>query len=151
MARETNKSSENGRGRLARMRGAITRSARKLTAKFRRGRGAETLEAQPQQREAASANPARAIGSPTRRRPQTDVPMDVITNAYTPTQTSLKGPFRANGDDRHRDQEMADGYSDDRWNDEDRITNKSGDPRIGTHRRSYEPGEDRAGRNQGGR
>ena len=30
---------------------------------------------------------------------------------------------------------------DERWNDEDHFTNRSGDPRIGTHRRSYEPGE----------
>ena len=33
------------------------------------------------------------------------------------------------------------GVSDERWNDEDRLTNKSGDPRIGTHRRTYEPAE----------
>lgn len=151
MARETNRSSENGRGRLAQMRGAISRSARKLTAKFRRGGAESAMGSQPQTREATSAATAGSMGSPTRRRPQTDIPMDVITNAYTPTQTSLKGPFRANGDDQHRDQEMADGYSDERWSDEDRITNKSGDPRIGTHRRSYEPGENRTGRNEGGR
>ncbi len=33
---------------------------------------------------------------------------------------------------------------DERWNDEDLFTNKSGDPRIGTHRRTYEPAETRA-------
>ena len=34
------------------------------------------------------------------------------------------------------------GFADERFNDEDRFTtNKSGDPRIGTHRRKYEPGE----------
>ena len=33
--------------------------------------------------------------------------------------------------------------SDDRWNDEDHFTNKSGDPRIGTRRRTYEANEDR--------
>ena len=37
------------------------------------------------------------------------------------------------------------GVSDERWNDEDRFTNKSGDPRIGTHRRTYEPAEPNAG------
>jgi hypothetical protein len=40
-----------------------------------------------------------------------------------------------------RDQESALGVADERWNDEDRLTNKSGDPRIGTHGRTYEPGE----------
>lgn len=72
-----------------------------------------------------------------------DIPMKQIEEAYTPTQTSLKGPFRASGADRQRDQEFAGGYADSRWNDEDRLTNKSGDPRIGTHGRTYEPGEQR--------
>lgn len=76
-----------------------------------------------------------------RTKRQTDIPLDRIENAYTPTQTSLKSGFRITGTDRSRDQEFADGYADDRWNDEDRITNKSGDPRIGTHGRTYEPGE----------
>ena len=73
-----------------------------------------------------------------------DIPMDRIANTYTPTQTSLKAPFRASGGGRGRDQEYARGDGDDRWADEDRFTNKSGDPRIGTHGRVYEPGEARA-------
>jgi hypothetical protein len=72
-----------------------------------------------------------------------DIPMDRIANTYTPTQTSLKAPFRASGGGRGRDQEYARGDGDDRWADEDRFTNKSGDPRIGTHGRVYEPGEAR--------
>ena len=74
---------------------------------------------------------------------QTDIPLNPIDEAYVPTPTSLKGPFRTSGADRERDQEFANGVGDDRWNDEDRITNKSGDPRIGTHGRTYEPGEKR--------
>jgi hypothetical protein len=74
-------------------------------------------------------------------RRDTDIPFDRIEQTYTPTQTSLKGPFRASGADRGRDQELAEGVADDRWKDEDRFTNKSGDPRIGTHGRTYEPGE----------
>jgi hypothetical protein len=73
---------------------------------------------------------------------QSDIPMDIITNAYTPG-TSTKAGFRSNGNDHHRDQEFALGTADDRWNDEDLLTNKSGDPRIGTHGRTYEPGEAR--------
>ena len=101
------------------------------------------MEAQPR-----AARPAAARPQARPKRPQTDVPLDLISNAYSPTQTSLKGPFRATGDDHHRDQELAEGYADERWNDEDRLTNKSGDPRIGTHGRSYEPGENRTGRNR---
>jgi hypothetical protein len=74
--------------------------------------------------------------------------MDVLAGTHTVQQTSVKTSFRSDGDDRHRDQEFAGGFADERWNDEDRFTNKSGDPRIGTHGRTYEPGEDRPGRNQ---
>ena len=57
---------------------------------------------------------------------------------YTPTQTSLKASFRTTGEDQQRDQEFVAGYTDERWNEEDRLTNKSGDPRIGTHGQRYE-------------
>jgi hypothetical protein len=60
---------------------------------------------------------------------------------YTPPLTSSKASFRSDGADHERDQELAMGVADERWNDEDRYTNKSGDPRIGTHRRTYEPAE----------
>ena len=133
---ETKKSS-----RLAQMRGAVARTARTLTSRFHRGKSEEPMRTQ-----AASA-PA-AIGHERPRRPQTDVPFDLISNVYSPTQTSLKGPFRADGDDHQRDQELANGYADERWSAEDRFTNKSGDPRIGTHGRSYEPGEHRTRRNR---
>jgi hypothetical protein len=87
----------------------------------------------------------RAASEPQRqarpRRTESDIPLDRIEGAYTPTQTSLKTSFRADGADRQRDQEFANGYADERWNDEDQFTNKSGDPRIGTHGRAYEPGE----------
>ena len=69
--------------------------------------------------------------------------MDVITGHYTPPFTGGKAGFRSDGADHQSDQEFAYGVSDERWNDEDRLTNKSGDPRIGTHRRTYEPGEAR--------
>jgi hypothetical protein len=81
----------------------------------------------------------KATARPLRR--ETDIPFDRIEHAYTPTQMSLKASFRASGADQQRDQEFARGVDDDRWSDEDRFTNKSGDPRIGTHGRKYEPGE----------
>ena len=112
--------------------GHFRRAASAITRLFRRGRHAASRK-----QEDSSVRHAR----PAHR--QTDIPIDQIEEAYIPTQTSLKGPFRASGDERQRDQEHGRGISDDRWNDEDRITNKSGDPRIGTHGRTYEPGEKR--------
>ena len=76
---------------------------------------------------------------PTRR--ESDIPFEQLDRSYSPAQTSLKGPFRASGAEQLRDQEFARGAGHERWNDEDHYTNKSGDPRIGTHRRSYETGE----------
>lgn len=126
-------------GRIARMRSAIMRNARRLGTKIRHPRHEPVAaEAAPQQSAAKRREPMRA-SRPVNR--PTDVPLDLISSTYTPTQTSLKGPFRADGSDQARDQELAGGFADERWNDEDRITNKSGDPRIGTHRRTYEPGE----------
>lgn len=90
-------------------------------------------QAQPHTRAASQARPVQR---------QTDIPMPIIDATYTPPQTSLKAGFRADGSDLHRDQELLPENTDERWNDEDRLTNKSGNPRIGTHGRTYEPGED---------
>ncbi|HUP48953.1 MAG TPA: hypothetical protein VNA04_09225 [Thermoanaerobaculia bacterium] len=99
-------------------------------------------------REAQAADVPRAAregnGSPERRpRRRADIPLDQLAGTYTPTQTSLKAGFRSSGEDRLRDQEFARGLADERWSEEDRYTNKSGDPRIGTHGRTYEPGENK--------
>lgn len=92
-------------------------------------------DARPRKEERTSAP------RPTQR--QTDIPLDIIGQAYMPPATSSKASFRSDGSDHQSDQEIS-AIADDRWNDEDRFTNKSGDPRIGTHRRSYEPGESRS-------
>jgi hypothetical protein len=92
----------------------------------------------------AAPKPARPRSAPKQAaRPpkrEPDIPLDRIERAYTP-KTSVKAGFRKDGSDQQRDQEFAGGVDDDRWKDEDRITNKSGDPRIGTHGRTYEPAE----------
>jgi hypothetical protein len=72
---------------------------------------------------------------------ETRIARAVLNRTYTPHQTSVKVPFRASGEERERDQELAGSIADERFNDEDHFTNKSGDPRIGTHHRKYEPGE----------
>ncbi len=92
----------------------------------------------------SAAETAGSRGRATRR--PSDIPLDQIANEYVPPQTSLKGSFRTDGSDRQRDQEYA-GVDDDRWADEDRLTNRSGDPRIGTHGRSYEAAERNRSRN----
>ena len=113
---------------------AIKRTAKKLTSRVHHKKEA-AAPPKPAQRKRAPAKAAR----PTRRR--ADIPLDVLNRTYTPHQTSLKASFRSSGSERQRDQELAGGFADERFNDEDRITNKTGDPRIGTHRRKYEPGE----------
>jgi hypothetical protein len=100
----------------------------------------EAREAAPQPR-TSRTSPARSSGAARVTRRETDVPRS-LDRAYTPPVTSSKAGFRSDGADHQSDQELS-AIADDRWNDEDRFTNKSGDPRIGTHRRSYEPGESR--------
>lgn len=85
----------------------------------------------------SAAPPPRAV-----RRPS-DIGVDVLSRTYTPPQASGKAGFRSDGADHQRDQDFARGTTDTDWNDEDRLTNKSNDPRIGTHGRTYEPGESR--------
>ena len=78
---------------------------------------------------------------PVRR--EADIPLDLLEREYTPPVTSSKASFRSDGSDHELDQEFAYELAGDRWNDEDRYTNKSGDPRIGTHGRKSEPDEAR--------
>jgi len=139
MARRENKMST-----VKRAGTAIARTAKKLSSKLRprRRRKAETEEpvmARAATRETPKVKTSRAVPRPAARatKRQADVPLEAVANTYTPKQTSIKTPFRANGADHQRDQEPIG----DRWNDEDHYTNKSGDPRIGTHGRAYEPGE----------
>ena len=116
--------------------GAIARTARKLTSKLN-----------PRKRLAAKKNEPAVLepkASPAARTPrrQTDVPFDLIADTYSPRQTSLKTSFRSDGADQQRDQEMPIGAGN-FFEDEDHYTNRSGDSRIGTRGRTYEPGEQR--------
>ena len=124
--------------------GPVQRVASAVKRLFSRGaddtRMAQTSTSSeaPEQRLPASSETAKP-GRVTRR--EADIPLDVIAATYTPPFTGGKAGFRSDGNDHQNDQEFAYGAADERWNDEDRLTNKSGDPRIGTHRRTYEPGE----------
>ena len=112
---------------------AVSSAKRKLTRKKSVTKAAAPVKA------AATRTPAKRASRPARR--ETDIPMEAIEREYTP-KTSVKTGFRFDGREQQKGQNIAD-MADDRWNDEDRVTNKSGDPRIGTHRRTYEPGEAR--------
>jgi hypothetical protein len=134
-----NQQNANEEGAFQRVTGAVKRL-------FGRGRSSEKRTAEPAPG-AAAPRQSRPKADHAQARPakrETDIPLDVIGNAYTPQATSSKSGFRSDGADHQRDQEFSRGVADDRWNDEDHFTNKSGDPRIGTHRRTYEPGENRA-------
>jgi hypothetical protein len=127
--------------------GALQRVASAVRRMFARG----SEESDIQQTMSAAPAPAKAstpAASTRSTRRETDIPMDVLDRTYTPPFTGGKAGFRSDGADHGNDQEFAYGVSDERWNDEDRLTNKSGDPRIGTHRRTYEPGESRIGSNE---
>ena len=92
----------------------------------------------------ARTPPASAKPAPRSAKRTPDIEFGDLAKNYTPAHTSLKSSFREAGVARTEDQDMAGGFSDERWNDEDHFTNKSGDPRIGTHGRTYEPDEEPA-------
>ena len=122
--------------------GRLRRAAEAVRRVFSRGRSAdETAEplsatpAQPQRPRTIEQQAARPV------RRETDIPLDLIEREYTPPVTSSKASFRSDGSDHEKDQEI---IAENVWKDEDHYTNKSGDPRIGTHRRTFEANETRA-------
>ncbi|HEX8152518.1 MAG TPA: hypothetical protein VF698_05305 [Thermoanaerobaculia bacterium] len=137
------KSAEKNDGALRRaatsVAGALSRIARRVRGNRENESVSFTTQSSESPREpmkaAEPATPARTVHR------ESDIGLDVLSRTYTPAATSGKAGFRSNGADHQSDQEFAIGFSDERWNDEDRLTNKSGDPRIGTHGRTYEPGE----------
>ena len=133
------KAEKKSRG-LARLREAASAVKRVFTRGRRSEKTAEPVSvatAQPQRASQGEARTARTV------RRETDIPLDVLEQAYNPPRTSSKAGFRSDGADRHKDQELSRGVADADWNDEDHYTNKSGDPRIGTHGRTYEASESR--------
>ena len=131
------KAEATGTGRLHRAANAVKRLfGRKQAASA----GQPAMDTAPRQSASGAATTSPAVRAPRR---QTDIPLDVLDRAYTPPNTSSKASFRSDGADHEGDQDFARGITDSRWNDEDRLTNKSGDPRIGTRGRTYEPGEAR--------
>jgi hypothetical protein len=118
--------------------GGLGRLVKRIFSRHHEADEPAAAEAAP----ARSAAPRTAESGTTRTvRRQTDIPLDVLDRSYTPPATSSKSSFRSDGADHHQDQEFSRGVADAGWNDEDHFTNKSGDPRIGTRRRSYEPNE----------
>ena len=134
MARKSELQSK-GVGRLRKAANAV----KSVVSRGRRESSPSTIEAAPA---AATRKASPKASRPARR--EADIPMGLLDRAYTPPATSSKASFRSDGSDHQQDQELTPGNANERWNDEDHYTNKSGDPRIGTHRRTYEPGETRA-------
>lgn len=140
MARRTDSSPKKALSRAA---GGVKRTAKKVSAKLHRKKVEAAAPVEDSRARLSNRKTAKTAQPARKRRPQTDIPIDTLNQMYTPQQTSLKAGFRADGADRQRDQDFERGVANDRWNNEDRLTNKSGDPRIGTHGRTYEPGESR--------
>ena len=135
-----------GRERSLKHAGPLRRAAKAVGRLFGRGR-TDRSAAEVNESYEAPSSPQRKQQAPQTARParrEADIPLDVLDRTYTPPVTSSKASFRSDGSDRQRDQEMLPATVDERFLAEDRYTNKSGDPRIGTHGRTYEPGEDRA-------
>ena len=111
---------------------AAARTAPKLTTKTNpRKRAAKVKKAPEPPATKPKTNPPTARA--TRR--TSDVPLDLMIDAYVPKQTNMKTSFRSDGADQQNDQELSPGAVD-RFRDEDHYTNKSGDDRIGTHGRT---------------
>lgn len=125
------------KGVVARTAARVGKAIRSVTAKVR-----PAAKAKAGTTKSRTAKPAPKAARATRR--DSDIPMDRIAETYTPEHTSVKSGMRGNGAGSRTDKNVGSGIDDDRWNDEDVLTNKSGDPRIGTHGRTYEPGEARA-------
>lgn len=128
---------------------AIAKTTRKLTTKLRpHKRVAKAKKAPEPQVAKAKKAPEPQVAKP-KRNPSpvthttqrtSDVPLDLLIDAYVPSQTGMKSSFRSDGADQQNDQEISPGATD-RFLDEDHFTNKSGDARIGTHGRTSVPGE----------
>ena len=126
---------ENGKSRKKSMLRRATSAVKRL---FLRGRFLDD-SAPEQVQQTQPRKPKPQLKAATYPKRETDIPLDLIERAYIPPMTSSKASFRSDGNDHQLDQEFAFGHVDNEWNDEDRYTNKSGDPRIGTHHRSNEP------------
>lgn len=124
--------------------GQLRKAASAVKRVLTRGRKSEKT-AEHERSAAAEPRRTRIAVPPTSRpvRRESDIPLDVLDRVYTPPLTSSKASFRSDGMDHHQDQDFLRGFSAADWNDEDHYTNKSGDPRIGTHRRKHEAGEPR--------
>src|SRR5437763_4691488 len=134
------KNDEHDRSALKRAASTVSGAIKRVAHRFARHRNEE---AQPDIAMAQPSRRKRPAGQGRLTKRDTDIPISTLDATYTPPQTSLKTSFRADGEDQERDQEFTYGVANDGFNDEDRFTNKSGDPRIGTHGRTYEPDEAR--------
>lgn len=118
---------------------AIAKTTQKLATKLNPRKRAAKSKTTP---EPAAAKPKRNPPAARAIQRTSDVPLDLLTDAYVPKQISMKSSFRSDGVDQQNDQEISLGTVD-RFRDEDHFTNKSGDVRIGTHGRTGIPNEAR--------
>jgi hypothetical protein len=123
--------------------GVIARTARKLAAKIDPRKHTKVAAAPKKTAKIATAKPKVPAAKARATKLESDIPIDLLAQAYAPSQTSIKTSFRSDGADHQSDQEIPFSGGG-RFENEDHFTNKSGDARIGTRGRTYEPGEQRA-------
>jgi hypothetical protein len=120
----------------------VTKAVAKATEKIKK-----TVAKAKASRSAAKAAPAkRPAARPAPSAPRPRKPLGGIADSafqgddYEPQQTSTHAPFRnTSGGERSIDEQLpAEMTTNEQFSDEDHYTNHSGDPRIGTHNRSYE-------------
>jgi len=139
MIKRQSQSTTQERGRVRRLVSRMTTTVGRMF--HRRSRDEEWTPSEPEQPassiQAESAPRARAV------KRESDVPLDTIAQLYTPSQSGMKTGFRSDGRDRQSDSELAIGSVRDDFNEEDAFTNKTNDPRIGTHRRNHDERDQR--------
>ncbi|MEO8218841.1 MAG: hypothetical protein ABI718_17335, partial [Acidobacteriota bacterium] len=129
-------------GTVATVARVIRETARRVTTSIKETVGGKSGKSGSKKVRAASAKPASSPAGPktgktTRVQRASDIDPADLADA-TPSQQSAKGSMDERGSWSAREEDVV-AESGAKFADEDHFTNHTGDPRIGTHGRKYEP------------
>lgn len=132
-ASKTTTSKKSG-GIIRAIQAAASKIREAITGKRGKGAAAAKLAGGPARAEKPSSR--KGAGKADVHQPSRPGAASVAADAYVPKQQSMHSAPGGSGKGRDRDEEVIAGEvaRNEQFNDEDRLTNKSGDPRIGTHR-----------------
>lgn len=133
-ASKTTTSKKSG-GIIRAIQAAASKIREAITGKRGKGAAAAKLAGGPGVR-AEKPSSRKGAGKPDVHQAPRPGAASVAAAAYVPKQQSMHSAPGGSGKGRDRDEEVIAGEvaRNEQFNDEDRLTNKSGDPRIGTHR-----------------